>query len=165
MARVDEALINILFPHTYKPNMTFMSMIHPKHITEAIATTFKPRHGHKRKVVLIGILNQLLQILPTDGEKSVEYLFFVRIFGWGVSETSAYRTFYSIVTSLGLAIFMPLFHMCGLPDLLILLLVTLTQIAARLVWGFSTEGWMFYIGTYVYYRDVPFIVNILWKAL
>ena len=63
-----------------------------------------------------------------------------------MAEYSAYTFIYTIIATISLITFMPLFNFFGFSDALILLLATISQIATRIILGLATEEWMFYMG-------------------
>ena len=88
-------------------------------------------------------------MLPGSGEDNFQYLLVVRLFNWGVTEYSNYRVFGSICGSIGLVVFMPMFHFCHVTDITIIGLATILLMASRVILGLATDAWMFYLAALV----------------
>lgn len=87
------------------------------------------------------------------------YLYTVRVYNWSVGQFSASAVVYSVANTVGLITVIPGFHRCGVSDAVLLFFGTTIQIVTRLIWGFSYEPWMFYLG-----KEVTF-VTIMKKDL
>ena len=132
-----------------KGSLSFYSMIHPRHVLESCSASFKPRPGHKRTYLLMLMVVMLMNMMPSIGEGAYQYLYVKRLFSWGVSDYSWYKTTASLVSSLAMFVLFPLFHRLKVNDNFIIILSCTSQIGGALLRGISTESWMFYLSTAV----------------
>ena len=143
-----------------KENMSFLKMIHPRHVKESFAASFKPRPGHKRTYLLTMMMVMLMNMMPYVGESAYQFLYVKRIFSWGVSEYSLYKSTASLVSSVAMFLLFPLFHRLKVTDNFIIIISCLSQIGGAFIRGMSTKTWMFYLSTLV-----DFGTSIVWPAI
>ena len=141
-------------------NLSVLNIIHPRHVKESLSATFKPRPGHKRTYLIIMISVLLLNMLPYIGEGVYQFLYVKRIFSWGVSEYSWYKTTASLISSVAMFLLFPLFHRFEVNDNFIIMLSCISQMGASFVRGMATETWIFYISPIV-----DFGTSIVWPAM
>ena len=102
----------------------------------------------------------LLNMLPYIGEGAYQFLYVKRIFSWGVSEYSWYKTTASLVSSVSMFLLFPLFHRFEVNDNFIIMLSCISQMGASFVRGMATDTWIFYISPIV-----DFGTSIVWPAM
>jgi hypothetical protein len=132
-----------------KESLSVLNIIHPRHIKESLSATFKPRPGHKRTYLILMMTVMLLNMMPYIGEGAYQFLYVKRIFSWGVSEYSWYKTTASLVASVAMFLLFPLFHRFKVNDNFIIILSCISQMGGAFVRGMSKEPWMFYLSTIV----------------
>ena len=134
---------------TGKENMSLLNMFHPRHIKESLQATLKPRSGHKRVYLITMMCVMLMNMMPFIGESAYQFLYVKRIFNWGVSEYSWYKTTASLVASIAMFLLFPIFHKYKVNDNIIIIISSVSQIGAAFIRGVSTEPWMFYVSCLV----------------
>eukprot|EP00090_Calanus_glacialis_P013647 TRINITY_DN22303_c0_g1_i1.p1 TRINITY_DN22303_c0_g1~~TRINITY_DN22303_c0_g1_i1.p1 ORF type:complete len:512 (+),score=57.94 TRINITY_DN22303_c0_g1_i1:1-1536(+) len=132
-----------------KENLSVLNIIHPRHIKDSLSATFKPRPGHKRTYLIIMMTVMLLNMMPYIGEGAYQFLYVKRVFSWGVSEYSWYKTTASLVSSVAMFLLFPLFHRFKVNDNFIIILSCISQMGGAFVRGMATEPWIFYLSTIV----------------
>ena len=132
-----------------KESLSFLSMIHPRHIKESLSASFKPRPGHRRTYLITMMFVMLMNIMPYIGEGSYQFLFVKRFFGWGVSDYSWFKTTASLVSYISMVLLFPIFHKLKINDNIIIIISSLSQIGAAFTRGMATAGWMFYLSVFV----------------
>ena len=132
-----------------KESLSFLNMIHPRHVKESLQVIFKPRPNHKRTYLIVMMSVMLLNQMPYIGESAFQFLYVKRIFSWGVSEYSWYKTTASLVASVSMFLLFPIFHKFKTNDNMIIILSCFSQIGGAFIRGMSTETWTFYLSTIV----------------
>ena len=132
-----------------KEILSFLSMIHPRHIKDSLSATLKPRPSHRRTYLLIMMTVMLMNMMPFIGESAYQFLYVKRIFSWGVADYSWFRTTASLVSSFSMFVLFPLFHKFNVDNNFIIILSCVSQIGGAFLRGVSTEPWMFYVSTLV----------------
>ncbi|XP_023322692.1 uncharacterized protein LOC111697052 isoform X2 [Eurytemora carolleeae] len=118
----------------------------PRHIGDAVKTTFKKRPNNKRMYILMLIMMMLVLVISFLGEHSFQLMYTKRYFEWNGSDYIWFDTTRSLISSFGLILLLPLFKHFNLHDTVIIIIATLSSISGALVKAFSQgKGWMFYI--------------------
>ncbi|XP_050422514.1 uncharacterized protein LOC126834550 isoform X2 [Adelges cooleyi] len=121
-----------------------------KHIVGAFETTFKSGKDNKRfKIIaLMGVIFTVVG--PTQGERSVLYLFTRVRFGWTESQYSVFSSYSIIMNALGTLLAIGLLgHKFGISDPMLGLISCAGKILARLIYMFTTSDAIFYLGPVV----------------
>ena len=129
--------------------MTFVDMVHPRHVIESLKVTFKPRPGHRRTYLIVMMFTMLMNMMPYIGESAFQFPYVKRLFSWGVTDYSWYLTTCTLISSAAMLVFFPIFHRLRTTDNTVIIISCLSQIAAGLIRGFSTEVWHFYASAFV----------------
>ena len=70
--------------------LTFVDMVHPRHVLESLEVTFKPRPGHRRTYLIVMMVTMLMNMMPYIGESAFQIMYVKRLFSWGVTDYSWY---------------------------------------------------------------------------
>ena len=128
--------------------------VHPYHVIESIKVTLKPRPGHRRTYLIIGMFTMLMNMMPYVGEGAFQFSYVKRLFGWAISEYSWYNTTCSLLSAFAMMVFFPIFHKFNVTDNSVIIVSCISQVSfhqwndsqigAACLRGLATQPWHFY---------------------
>jgi len=123
--------------------ISFLEIIHPKHVVDTIKVAFRKREGKKRAYLLITLLQQLINLFPWELAVTVQFLYVKRLFRWGVEEYSWYNFLWNIGGLIGSTVVFPVFHWLNWSDNANIIFSSASMILSGLLRGLAKEGWLF----------------------
>ena len=121
-----------------------LELISPRHITDSVMATFKPRSGRRNLYLLAMMVVMIILCMATNSENYCQFMYTKRMFQWKMDRYSYFTMVQTIVTTSGAMLIMPLFHHFNVNDSVIILACSVSMVATRLIKALATTEEIFF---------------------
>ena len=130
-----------------KSKFYVLDLISPMNLINSLKSTFMKRPGKRNIYILCMIIIQVINDMPVEGEKPVEFMYVKRAFQWEVDDLSYYETLRSVTSTVGTALAIPIFHHFNTNDNVIILVSTVSLVSLRFTKWLAKSGNIFLAST------------------
>ena len=116
-------------------------------LINSLKSTFMRRPEKRNIYILCMIIIQIINDMPVEGEKPVEFMYVKRAFQWEVDDLSYYETLRSVTSTVGTALAIPIFHHFNTNDNVIILVSTVSLVSLRFTKWLAKSGNIFLAST------------------
>ena len=131
----------------HKSEFYVLDLISPMNLINSLKSTFMKRPGKRNIYILCMIIIQVINDMPVEGEKPVEFMYVKRAFQWEVDDLSYYETLRSVTSTVGTALAIPIFHHFNTNDNVIILVSTVSLVSLRFTKWLAKSGNIFLAST------------------
>lgn len=124
-----------------------LDLISPMNLINSLKSTFMRRPEKRNIYILCMIIIQIINDMPVEGEKPVEFMYVKRAFQWEVDDLSYYETLRSVTSTVGTALAIPIFHHFNTNDNVIILVSTVSLVSLRFTKWLAKSGNIFLAST------------------